>query len=146
MPLRRFAAVATVAGAVLAIAIPVTLAARQRDAAPTAAETATFSELPSPAATPDLVKGMPNPTGCPVDAPELLEALQSSGISQHLPATRRLTDVDCYETWALARTETATVIFRYTETTDSWQAISGGTSESCAKLPEKVRTHLNGCD
>lgn len=161
MTLRRTAAVGAVGAGVLAIAIPVTLAARQQSAAPAPAAAApaatemtppdlTPSEhqaLPKSSGTPvpGVVKGMPNRPGCPVEAADLLLALQHSKISQQLPATRHLTDVDCSATYAIARTETATVIFRYSETTDSWRAISGGPSESCAKVPEAVRPQLKGC-
>jgi hypothetical protein len=164
---RRVGAVVAVAAGVLAIAVPITVAGRQRPApspgpAPALAAPAVAPELTPPVLTPreqqalpvstgtpvpGEVKGMPGLTGCPVDAPELLAALRDSKISARLAETRRLTDVDCYASYALARTdpEAATVLFHYSDTTASWRAISGGKSEDCAKVPEAVRTHLRGC-
>src|SRR4029453_1041063 len=70
-------------------------------------------------------KGAPNEDGCPVDAPRLLTALRDSELYNELATPDNLADIECYATYASARTEAkaderATVIFRYTEMTDSW--------------------------
>jgi hypothetical protein len=85
-----------------------------------------------------------------VTAPRLLDALRGSALYRQLAAPRELADVDCYATYAAASTEPdaagrATVIFRYTEMTDSWRAVSGGRSAACEGVPKAVRLHLEHC-
>ena len=110
----------------------------------------------SPASpVPGVVKGLPDQGGCPVGAPRLLAALRASDLYPHLAAIRKLVDVDCYATYALARiepvaaepvaAEPATVFFRYTELTRSWRAVSTGTSGACGDVPQAVRVHLRRC-
>ncbi|MGW4943126.1 hypothetical protein ACWEOZ_16255 [Actinoplanes sp. NPDC004185] len=93
------------------------------------------------------VKGRPVDDGCPVTAPLLLDALRASDRYQHLAtAGGGLADVDCYDSYALARTrpdgaDPAMVVFRYSRLTETWHAIAG----ACAGVPADIRAHLRRC-
>ena len=164
---RRLAAVLGAAAAVLAVGVPVALAGRP-SAGPSATGTSGMPTPPSatgaggmpspppvveqsagaPLGTPvpGQVKGRPDDDGCPVTAPRLLEVLRASDRYQHLAAAGGLGDVDCYDSYALARTRSddagpATVVFRYSQLTETWQAVAG----ACADVPEAVRAHLRRC-
>ncbi|GAA3341172.1 hypothetical protein GCM10020358_31530 [Amorphoplanes nipponensis] len=96
------------------------------------------------------VKGMPDEDGCPVTLPRLLAALRASDLRKDLAGAGDLSEVDCYGTYAGARARpvtagAATVLFRYTELTDSWQAVGGGDPDACAQVPAAVRSHLRAC-
>jgi hypothetical protein len=160
---RGLIAALAVVAAVVTIAVPMALAERSRADPAAAAAPTPFIEgqppsLPPLPPQPDPepvpanaagVKGLPDENGCPVDAPRLLAALRAGDLHQRLAAPRELTGVDCYATYALARTGPgaggATVIFRYAESTDSWRAVSAGTSAACADVPQPVREHLQAC-
>lgn len=167
---RRTIVALAVAAAVTAIGVPAALAARAPDPAPAAAarptpptaEVPPFSEwsppsLPPAAELPDpptptatvtgVVKGLPPAGVCPVDAPRLLDALRAGDLDPGLTGAENLTDIDCYATYALARTgpvsgRRATVVFHYTGRTDTWQAIGAGT---CDDVPTFARRHLERC-
>jgi hypothetical protein len=168
---RRHAAVLGAAAAVLAVGVPVALAGRQSSgrhssglpaaeaqaipSLPPGASLPPAAELPPRAVeqsagvplgtpVPGQVKGRPDDDGCPVTAPRLLDALRASDRYRHLAATGGLADVDCYDSYALARTrpdgaDPATVVFHYSQLTETWQAIA------CAEVPEAVRAHLRRC-
>ena len=172
---RRTVVALAVAAAVTAIGVPAALAARAPAAAaqpvpqaaaarpvPSAAEVPPFEEgsppsLPPAAELPDpptpsvtiggVVKGLPPAGGCPVDAPRLLAALHAGELDAGLTGARSLTDIDCYATYALARTgpvsgRRATVVFHYTGRTGTWQTIGAGT---CDDVPAFARRHLERC-
>jgi hypothetical protein len=95
---------------------------------------------------PGQVKGRPVDDGCPVTAPLLLDALRASDRYEHLATAGGLGDVDCYDNYALARTrpdgaDPATVVFRYSQLTETWHAIAG----ACAEVPADIRAHLSRC-
>jgi hypothetical protein len=170
---RRLVVASAVTAAVVAIGVPVLLAQRftadppaPAAASPVAAVAVSpapslpFDEQRPPSLPPDAmepdnasatprpgeVKGMPDADGCPVNASLLLAALRDSDLYQRLGTTKSLTDVDCYATYALARTEPAsadpaTVVFHYAETTGSWLAIGA----ACDDVPRAVRAHLRRC-
>jgi hypothetical protein len=170
---RRLAAVLGAAAAVLAVGVPVALAGRHSSGPPAASgilpSPAAVGILPSPPAgeadvpppppaveptgvpagtpVPGQVKGRPVDDGCPVTAPLLLDALRASDRYRHLATTGGgLADVDCYDSYALARTrpdgaDPATVVFRYSQLTETWQAIAG----ACAEVPADIRAHLRRC-
>jgi hypothetical protein len=152
---RRLAAVLGAAAAVLAVGVPVALAGRSSSGPsataaggmpppPPVVEQSAGAPLGTP--VPGQVKGRPDDDGCPVTAPRLLDALRASERYQHLAAGGGLGDVDCYDSYALARTradgaDPATVVFRYSQLTETWQAVAG----ACADVPETVRAHLRRC-
>lgn len=162
---RRLAVAVTLPAAVLAIGIPVLLADRYSSDAPTAAAGPAASPLPAtgemvppslpsgaerPEAAstgtpdPNVIKGMPGRDGCPADAPRLRQALRDHAVDRRL-ADQELRDIECYSTYAVARTEPATVVFRYTVMTDSWRVVEVGTAGVCDGLPQLVRKHLQRC-
>ena len=152
---RRLAAVLGAAAVVLAVGVPVALAGRSSSgqsatgaggmpSPPPVVERSAGAPLGTP--VPGQVKGRPDDDGCPVTARHLLEVLRASDRYQHLAATGGLGDVDCYDSYALARTRSddadpATVVFRYSQLTETWQAVAG----ACADVPEAVRAHLRRC-
>ena len=155
---RGLIAALAVGAALVAVGVPAVLAGRHRSDPPPAAAAAvptpTFVEGQAPSLPPweqhpDAspaprsvvgLKGMPNNDGCPVDVRRLLAALRDSDLA----APRELTGIDCSENYAAARSGRATVIFRYSDATDSWRAVGGG-SAACADVPEAVRAHLLPC-
>jgi hypothetical protein len=67
-----------------------------------------------------------------------------------LATPEELTEIDCHATYAVARTAPgsaggATVVFRYTELTDTWRVLGGGTTTPCRDVPETVRAQLELC-
>lgn len=111
----------------------------------------TAAESPSApvASTRPSASNPPAGTGCPASEATLLKALRKSKIAQDLAPTDTLTDITCYESYALGLThprqaDNAAVVFRYTAGT--WQAINGGTSGYCDDVvPASVRPHLKRC-
>ena len=100
--------------------------------------------MPAGKPVPTQVKGRPVDDGCPVTAPLLLDALRAGDRYRHLATTGGLGDVDCYDNYALARTygaDPATVVFRYSQLTETWHAIAG----ACAEVPADIRAHLRRC-
>ncbi|MFI7540313.1 hypothetical protein [Actinoplanes sp. NPDC049599] len=157
--------------AVAALGVPMALAGQHRADPAAAAVAATptpfvegrppslppRAEQPEPGPPPTGaagVKGMPAEDGCPVHASRLLTALRASDLHQRLAASaepEELADIDCYATYALARTAPAaagggaTVVFRYSELTGSWRVIGGGTATPCRDVPQSVRARLELC-
>ncbi|GIE82586.1 hypothetical protein Aph02nite_85360 [Actinoplanes philippinensis] len=91
----------------------------------------------------------PASDGCTPSEATLLKALRSSRIADDLAPTETLTDITCYQGYALGRThpkeaDDAQVVFKYTGGT--WQAVNGGTSGYCDDVvPAAVRPHLENC-
>ena len=164
----RLAAMVAVAGAVLAVGVPVVLVNWPSAAVPPIAGTVAAPDVQPPAVpslpptrtpastgpTPAQLlapKGMPDEDGCPVSAARLMTALLSSDVYDRVAPTEDLSDLECYGTYALGRTapvnaDPVVVVFRYSETTDSWQALSAGTSGYCDRVvPAAVRVHLERC-
>jgi hypothetical protein len=153
---------------VAAIVVPVMVAGQQHrsetPAAAAAPSTTPFIEGQPPSLPPleqhpdpsypprtgDAVKGQPSLDGCPADARQLLVSLRGSDVLERRAAPRELAEIDCYGGYAAARTEpsekeSATVIFRYLEMTDSWRAVDAGTTAACDGVPKDVRVHLAPC-
>ena len=118
------------------------------DSPPSLPPAAELPDPPTPSATiGGVVKGLPPTGACPVDAARLLAALHAGDFDAGLTGAKSLTDIDCYATYALARTgpmsdRRATVVFHYTGRTDTWQAIGAGT---CDDVPAFARRHLERC-
>jgi hypothetical protein len=151
---RGLVAALAVGAAVVAIVVPALLAERHRPDTPAAAslptpfavEQLTSEPQASTPANPPGVKGIPSMKGCPVETPRLLDALRASKLSAKLTEPGELGEVDCFAAYALARTGPhATVIFRYTEKTDTWRAASVRSSDGCDAVPADVRAHLQRC-
>ncbi|BCJ47466.1 hypothetical protein GCM10010168_18240 [Actinoplanes ianthinogenes] len=87
--------------------------------------------------------------GCTPSEATLLKALNSSDVGDALAPTDTLTDITCYQGYALAQThpkqaDNAEVVFHYTG--GAWKAVSGGTSDYCdGFVPKAVRPHLKHC-
>lgn len=88
-------------------------------------------------------------TGCPVSEATLLRAFRDSEVAKSLAPTDTLTDITCYQGYALGLThprqvDNAEVVFHYTG--GAWRAVNGGTSEYCDDVvPASVRPHLKHC-
>ena len=86
---------------------------------------------------------------CPPSEATLLEALRSSKVSDALAPTDTLTDITCYQGYALGEThpkeaDDAEVVFHYTG--GAWHAVNGGTSGDCDGIvPAALRPHLKHC-
>ncbi|WIM93389.1 hypothetical protein ACTOB_005366 [Actinoplanes oblitus] len=87
--------------------------------------------------------------GCPPSEATLLKALRSSKVGDALAPTDTLTDITCYQGYALGQThpkqaDDAEVVFHYTG--GAWHAVNGGTSDYCdGVVPAAVRPHLEHC-
>jgi hypothetical protein len=88
--------------------------------------------------------------GCPVSASTLLAALRAWPSYSSLEPTSQLTNVQCYQGYAMARTtavhtDSAHVVFRYDASSAAWKTIAGGTDGFCADVPADIQPHLTGC-
>ncbi|MEU8611144.1 hypothetical protein AB0C29_24470, partial [Actinoplanes sp. NPDC048791] len=119
------------------------LSAREAEGMPLPPPTVEPTGVPVGKPVPGQVKGRPVDDGCPVAAPLLLDALRASDRYEHLATTGGLDDVDCYDSYALARTrpDGADVVFRYSQLTETWHAVAG----ACAEVPADIRAHLSRC-
>jgi hypothetical protein len=87
--------------------------------------------------------------GCTPSEATLLKALRSSEVGDALAPTDTLTDITCYQGYALGQThpkqaDNAEVVFQYTG--GVWKAVNGGTSGYCDDVvPAAVRPHLKHC-
>jgi hypothetical protein len=153
LQLRRRVAAGSGAG-VLAIAVSLAIAGQQSSAPVAAAPVPTLAgEMTPPVLTPSEQQALPVTTGKPVPGvakgkplwdgceTDLLKVLQKNEPSRQLAEA----EVDCHEGYAVARTDAATVLFRYSEQTGAWRAISDGNSPGCAAAPAAVRKQLQGC-
>ncbi|WP_433718108.1 hypothetical protein ACQP2Y_28525 [Actinoplanes sp. CA-051413] len=120
-----------------------TLRAGEADGLPPPPPAVEPTGVPAGKPVPGQVKGRPVDDGCPVTAPLLLDALRAGDRYQHLATTGGLGDVDCYDSYALARTrpDGADVVFRYSQLTETWHPIAG----ACAEVPADIRAHLRRC-
>ncbi|GAB1644824.1 hypothetical protein [Krasilnikovia sp. MM14-A1259] len=108
------------------------------------------STTPSPAHTGTSAAGF----GCPVTGATLVKALYAdpSDIKDRLAKTATLSGVECYEGYALGRTnpkdaDHAMVVFRYDAARHTWHPVSGGTAGYCDNVvPSAVRKHLTHCN
>jgi hypothetical protein len=86
---------------------------------------------------------------CTPSEATLLKALRSSKVGDALAPTDTLTDITCYQGYALGEThpkeaDDAEVVFHYTG--GAWHAVNGGTSGYCdGVVPAAVRPHLKHC-
>jgi hypothetical protein len=86
---------------------------------------------------------------CTPSEATLLKALRSSKVNDALAPTDTLTDITCYQGYALGEThpkeaDNAEVVFHYTD--GAWHAVNGGTSGYCdGVVPAAVRPHLKHC-
>ncbi|BEL04181.1 hypothetical protein Q0Z83_023720 [Actinoplanes sichuanensis] len=114
----------------------------------TPAAAATTSAATTPPATSSTSKPAAA-DGCTPSEATLLKALSSSKIGEDLAPTKTLTDITCYQGYALGLThpkeaDNARVVYQYTG--GAWTAVSGGTSGYCDGLvPADVQKHLKNC-
>jgi len=86
---------------------------------------------------------------CTPSEATLLKALRSSKVGDVLAPTDTLTDITCYQGYALGQThpkqaDNAEVVFHYTG--GAWHAVNGGTAGYCdGVVPAAVRPHLKHC-
>ncbi|GAB1689154.1 hypothetical protein [Krasilnikovia sp. M28-CT-15] len=119
------------------------------------AATGTTPTKPAPNGThkPSPSKTVVTATGgdCPVTGAKLVTALYAdpSDIKNRLAKTATLSDVACYQGYAVGLTnpkeaDRATVVFRYAG--GAWHPIAAGTDRTCDQdVPRTVRTHLPLC-
>ncbi|MBO3744202.1 hypothetical protein [Actinoplanes flavus] len=116
---------------------------------PTAGGTATESSAAPTSSTRNSTAKPTSDGTCTPSETTLLKALRSSKIGDDLAPTDTLTDITCYQGYALAKThpkeaDNAEVVFHYTN--GAWQAVNGGTSGYCDDIvPATVRPYLKHC-
>lgn len=118
-------------------------------ASPTAGGTAAGSTAaPAPSIQTSTAKPAAGGSCTPSEA-TLLKALRSSKVRDTLAPTDTLTDITCYQRYALGHThpkeaDNAVVVFHYTG--GAWHAVNGGTGDFCDGIvPVAVRPHLKHC-
>lgn len=123
---------------------PATEAATSAAASP-AVSTPANTPAGSPASTTKPAGG----GDCTPSEATLLEALRSSKVNDVLAPTDTLSDITCYQGYALGLThpkeaDNAEVVFHYTG--GAWHAVNGGTAGYCdGVVPAAVRSHLKHC-
>jgi len=88
--------------------------------------------------------------GCPVGAATLLSVLRAWPSYSSLEPTNTLTNVQCYQGYATARTTgvhagPARVVFQYHASSKAWSVLAAGTADVCTQVPADVKPHLGGC-
>jgi len=103
-------------------------------------------------ATSDPVAGNGGPPveSCPVTAATLLSALRAWPSYSDLEPTSQLTNVHCYQGYAMARTNgvhagPARIVFHYHSGSKAWRVLTAGTADLCTHVPADVKPHLGGC-
>ncbi|WP_433788726.1 hypothetical protein [Actinoplanes sp. CA-252034] len=131
-------------------AAPATTAPGSAAGSPAAGGTPTAGSPAAPASATPKTSAKPSGGGdCTPSEATLLKALRSSKVGEDLAPTDTLTDITCYQGYALGLThpkqaDNAQVVFQYTG--GAWQAVNGGTSGYCDDVvPAAVRPHLKNC-
>jgi hypothetical protein len=126
-----------------------TTASRPAASSPAVDGTAAGSSA-TPAPSTRTSTGKPATGGsCTPSEATLLKVLRSSKVGDALAPTDTLTDITCYQGYALGEThpkeaDNAEVVFHYTG--GAWHAVNGGTSGYCDDVvPASVRPHLKHC-
>src|SRR5689334_10718688 len=112
---------------------------------------------PSPQSSPST--GAPDPVAgnggppvdaCPVSAAKLLSVLRAWPSYSSLEPTNTLTNVHCFQGYAMARTTgmhagPARIVFQYHASRKAWSVLAAGTADLCTQVPADVKPHLGGC-
>ncbi|SNS00668.1 hypothetical protein [Actinoplanes regularis] len=114
----------------------------------TAAATAEASATPVASEATSAVKPAAADKGCPVSEATLLKAFRGSDTAKALLPTETLSDIVCYQDYAIARTNPKSDIERphvvYHFTGGAWKVLDGGTGDYCKTgVPADVRSHLH---
>jgi hypothetical protein len=152
---KRARAMAVSAAAIFVVAVPVAVYAttEHNHNGPTTIGSTGIPSLPATGAAtpPSSAPATPaKSAGCPVSAATLLAALRAWPLYSSLEPTNQLTNVQCYQGYAMARTtvvhtDSAHVVFQYNSGSNTWEVLDAGTEGFCAKVPADVQPHLTGC-
>jgi hypothetical protein len=114
--------------------------------------TATSDPAANPSTAPGAVAGNGGPPvdGCPVTAGTLLSTLRAWPSYTDLEPASQLTNVRCYQGYAMARTDgvhagPARIVFQYHASSKAWSVLTAGTADLCMQVPADVKRHLGGC-
>ncbi len=125
---------------------PATAAPTTAATATAASATATAGASAAPVAS-QAAEPVAGGKGCPASEATLLKAFRDSDTAKHLLPTDTLTDINCYQGYAIAKTQPregdkSHVVYHYAG--GAWQVLDGGTGDYCETgVPADVRSHLH---